>query len=228
MYRGRDWITRTGECASVRGVNERIPAGYVERRTQVGDVAINYVRGGEGPTLLLLHGYPQTWYMWRKLLPELARHFTVVAADLRGAGGSDAPECGYDKKTLAADMHGLLTSLGLAGEVTVVGHDIGTMVAFAYAAAYRDEVSKLVLTEAPIPDESLYRAPALTAKGPAFWNFGFLNLGHGDRTTWRPRLGYPQPAVQPGRPDGCGDGHRRRPGPAVGSSRRVGLGIPEK
>jgi pimeloyl-ACP methyl ester carboxylesterase len=153
-----------------------IPVGFEDRTTEVRDVAIHYVRGGQGPTLLLLHGYPQTWYMWRKVLPELSQHYTVIAPDLRGAGGSDAPDSGYDKKTLAADMHGLLTQLGLSAQVNVVGHDIGTMVAFAYAAAHRDEVTKLVLTEAPIPDQSLYAAPALTAKGPAFWNFGYFNL----------------------------------------------------
>jgi pimeloyl-ACP methyl ester carboxylesterase len=158
---------------------ERVPDGFSEQTTRVGDLTINYVRGGQGKTLVLLHGYPQTWYMWRKVMPELAKHYTVIAPDLRGAGESDAPATGYDKKTLARDVHGLLTQLGLDRDVRVVGHDIGTMVAYAYAAAHRDEVSKLVLTEAPIPDQSLYQIPALTPKGPAFWNFGFFSLPNG-------------------------------------------------
>ncbi|MFB9235701.1 alpha/beta fold hydrolase [Plantactinospora siamensis] len=157
----------------------RVPESFTEQTARVGAVTINYVRGGRGSTLLLLHGYPQTWYMWRKVLPELARHHTVIAPDLRGAGGSDAPADGYDKKTLAADVHGLLTQLGLDGDVNVVGHDIGTMVAYAYAAAHRDEVRRLVLTEAPIPDQSLYQLPTLTSRGPGFWNIGLFSVANG-------------------------------------------------
>ncbi|WP_346537152.1 alpha/beta hydrolase [Micromonospora sp. DPT] len=157
----------------------RVPAGFYEQRAQVGDVAINYVRGGRGPTLVLLHGYPQCWRMWRGLLPQLATSYHVVAPDLRGFGDSDAPPDGYDKKTMAADVHGLLTGLGLAGDIRLVGHDLGTMVAYAYAAAHPDAVSRLVLTEAPIPDESVYAFPALSAAGPALWNFGFFNVANG-------------------------------------------------
>jgi pimeloyl-ACP methyl ester carboxylesterase len=159
--------------------HERVPEGYTEQKARIGDISINYVRGGQGDPLVLLHGYPQTWYMWRKLLPELARHYTVIAPDLRGAGDSDAPEHGYDKRTLADDVHGLLTQLDLDRDINLVGHDIGTMVAYAYAAEHRDEVSKLVLTEAPIPDQSLYQIPTLTPQGPGFWNFGFFSLPNG-------------------------------------------------
>ena len=157
----------------------RVPAGFTEQRTRVGDVTINHVRGGSGPTLVLLHGYPQCWRMWRHLLPVLAESFEVVAPDLRGFGDSDAPTDGYDKKSVAADLHGLLTGLGLTEDIRLVGHDVGTMVAYAYAAAHPDRVSRLALTEAPIPDESIYAIPALTAAGPAVWNFGFFNLTNG-------------------------------------------------
>ncbi|WP_446217857.1 alpha/beta fold hydrolase [Micromonospora sp. IBHARD004] len=157
----------------------RVPAGFAEQRAQVGEITMNYLRGGDGPPLVLLHGYPQCWYMWRHLLPELGRSFEVVAPDLRGFGESDAPAGGYDKKSVAADLHGLLTGLGLTADIRLVGHDLGTMVAYAYAAAHPDVVSRLVLTEAPIPDESVYAIPALTAAGPAVWNFGFFNLNNG-------------------------------------------------
>ncbi|MER6831871.1 alpha/beta hydrolase [Streptosporangium sp. NPDC000563] len=167
------------ETPSKSGDEPRVPAGFRERRVRVGDISINYVRGGRGPTLVLLHGYPQTWYTWREVLPELAKHYTVIAPDLRGAGQSDAPADGYDKKTLAADLHGLLTELGLKRDIRLVGHDIGTMVAYAYAAAHRRDVTKLVLSEAPIPDKFLYTFPALTAKGPGFWNFGYFSLTNG-------------------------------------------------
>jgi pimeloyl-ACP methyl ester carboxylesterase len=157
----------------------RVPAGFTEATASANGITINYVRGGAGPTLVLLHGYPQTWYMWRKVLPALAEHFTVIAPDLRGSGGSDAPTDGYGKSTLAEDIHQLLAGLGLAGQVSLVGHDVGTMVAFAYAAAHRDSASRLVLIEAPLADEALYAFPALTPQGPGFWNFGFFTLQNG-------------------------------------------------
>jgi pimeloyl-ACP methyl ester carboxylesterase len=156
-----------------------IPAGFTEATAQANCITINYVRGGDGPTLVLLHGYPQTWYMWRKVLPALAEHFTVVAPDLRGSGGSDAPETGYDKATLADDIHQLLVTLGLADEVSVVGHDIGTLVAYAYAAAHRDSTRRLVLSEAPLIDENVYQIPSITPQGPGLWNFGFFALANG-------------------------------------------------
>ena len=157
----------------------RVPADFTETTAPANGITINYVRGGAGPTLVLLHGYPQTWYMWRKVLPALAEHFTVIAPDLRGSGGSDAPTDGYRKSILAEDVHQLLVGLDLADEVSVVGHDIGTMVAYAYAAAHRDSTSRLVLIDAPLADESLYEFPSLTAQGPGLWNFGFFTLQNG-------------------------------------------------
>lgn len=159
--------------------HEQVPDGFTRDKISVGEVGIDYVIGGSGPTVVLLHGYPQTWYEWRHVLPALAQRYTVVAPSLRGAGGSDAPPGGYDKKTLAADIHGLLVELGLEKDVRVVGHDIGTMVAYAYAATHRDEVTKLVLSEAPIPDPSIYSFPSLTPQGPGAWHFGFFTLPNG-------------------------------------------------
>jgi pimeloyl-ACP methyl ester carboxylesterase len=157
----------------------RPPDGFSELAAKVGDVTINYVRGGTGPTLVLLHGYPQTWYMWRKVMPALCRQYTVVAPDLRGAGDSSAPADGYDKKTLAADIHGLLAQLRLDDTIRLVGHDVGTMVAYAYAAEHPEGVERLVLCEAPIPDQSIYQLPALSRRGPAIWNFGLFNVDNG-------------------------------------------------
>ena len=157
----------------------RVPADFTETTAPANGITINYVHGGAGPPLVLLHGYPQTWYMWRKVLPELAEHFTVIAPDLRGSGGSDAPTDGYGKSILAEDVHQLLVGLDLADEVSVVGHDIGTTVAYAYAAAHRDSTSRLVLIDSPLADESLYEFPSLTAQGPGLWNFGFFTLQNG-------------------------------------------------
>ena len=153
-----------------------VPAGFTEATAQANGITINYVRGGSGPTLVLLHGYPQTWYMWRKIMPALAEQYTVIAPDLRGSGGSDPPERGYDKATMAEDVHQLLAALGVADRVNVVGHDIGMTVAYAYAAAHRTEVIRLVLMDSPLFDDGLYQLPAITEKGPGLWNVGFFTL----------------------------------------------------
>jgi pimeloyl-ACP methyl ester carboxylesterase len=158
-------------------VNPSPPSGFIERKVQVNGIGINYVLGGHGPTLLLLHGYPQTWYSWDDILPALAQHYTVVAPDLPGAGLSDAPAAAadYTKKAMAADIYALMVKLGLSHDIRIVGHDIGTMVAYSYAAAHPGDVTKLVLSEAPIPDPVIYTFPALTAHGPGLWWFGLFN-----------------------------------------------------
>ncbi|MFD7999632.1 alpha/beta fold hydrolase [Streptomyces mirabilis] len=172
-------VTAAASAKPAPSSGEQMPAGFSEHKTRVAGIGINYVIGGHGPTLVLIHGYPQTWYEWHGIMPALAKHYTVIAPDLPGAGHSDAPASGYDKKTMAAELHALLVSLGKDHDVNVVGHDIGTMVAYSYAAQYPHSVRKLVLSEAPIPDPGIYKFPALTAKGPGVWNFGFFSLQTG-------------------------------------------------
>ncbi|MEV7035924.1 alpha/beta hydrolase [Streptomyces sp. NPDC093272] len=169
----------TPASSASASAHEQLPAGFSEHKTKVAGTGIDYVIGGHGPTLVLIHGYPQTWYEWHDIMPALAKHYTVIAPDLPGAGRSDAPVSGYDKKTMAAKLHVLLASLGKDQDVNVVGHDIGTMVAYAYAAQYPKTVKKLVLSEAPIPDSGLYDFPSLTAQGPGAWHFGFFSLQTG-------------------------------------------------
>ena len=118
-------------------------------RAQVNGQQIHYVRAGAGPPVVLLHGWPQTWYMWRKVLPLLAEHYTVVAPDLRGFGESSKPVDGYDKRTVAKDIWELVASLGF-GSVRLVGHDMGGPVAYAYACAHPDAVEQLVILDVAI------------------------------------------------------------------------------
>ena len=113
-----------------------LPTGFIERIADVNGVKINYKIGGHGPVVILLHGYAETSHMWVPLLPLLAKTRTVIAPDLRGAGDSERPPGGYDKKTLAVDIRELVHQLGYEQQVEVVGHDIGLMVAYAYAAQY--------------------------------------------------------------------------------------------
>ena len=109
-----------------------------------------YFIGGKGSAVVLLHGYAQTSHMWRPVMGKLATRHTVIVPDLRGAGGSGKPDSGYDKKTLAQDIHALVVSLGHQ-RAAVVGHDIGLMVAYAYAAQFPQETERVVLMDAFLP-----------------------------------------------------------------------------
>jgi pimeloyl-ACP methyl ester carboxylesterase len=113
-------------------------------------VRLHFRIGGSGFPVVLLHGFAETGHMWSPVLPLLSATHTVVVPDLRGAGASSKPEDGYDKKTMAHDIHALLGSLGI-GKATIVGHDIGLMVAYAYAAQYPAQTERLVLMDAFLP-----------------------------------------------------------------------------
>ena len=121
-----------------------------DRFASVGDVRLHYLIAGKGDPVILLHGYAQNSHMWRPLIPELAKTHTVIAPDLRGFGQSAKPSDGYTKKAMAQDIHALAISLGLRKQI-VVGHDIGLMVAYAYAAQYPTEVDRVVLMDAFLP-----------------------------------------------------------------------------
>ena len=111
---------------------------------------MHYLVVGQGDPVLLLHGFGQSSHMWRPLMRELAKNHTVIAADLRGAGQSDAPEDGYTKSSMARDMQALMTGLGY-DKVSLVGHDIGLMVAYAYAVQFPSEVKSIALLDAFLP-----------------------------------------------------------------------------
>lgn len=120
------------------------------RFADVNGIRLRYLIAGQGEPVVLLHGYAQTSRMWLPLIPELARTRTVIAPDLRGFGDSSKPDGGYDKKTMAQDVHALVTDLGYP-QVSIAGHDIGLMVAYAYAAQYPAEVDRIALMDAFLP-----------------------------------------------------------------------------
>jgi pimeloyl-ACP methyl ester carboxylesterase len=120
------------------------------RFADVNGTRIHYLIAGRGEPVILLHGYAQNSQMWRPLIAELAKTNTVIAPDLRGFGQSAKPAGGYDKKTMAQDIHALSASLGLK-RVRLAGHDIGLMVAYAYAAQYPDEIDRVALMDAFLP-----------------------------------------------------------------------------
>ena len=140
-----------------------------DRFASVNGVRLHYLVAGKGEPVILLHGYAENSHMWRPLIPELAKTHTVIAPDLRGFGQSSKPVTGYDKKTMAQDVHALATSLGIRRAV-VVGHDIGLMVAYAYAAQYPGEVDRIVLMDAFLPGVGDWKTVWLLRD---LWHFHF-------------------------------------------------------
>ncbi len=142
---------------------------FVSRTADVEGLKIHYTTGGQGAPVILLHGYAETSRMWTPILPILGEKFTVIAPDLPGIGDSSIPTNGMDMKTAAIRIHALAVSLGIK-KARVVGHDIGLMVAYAYAAQFPNEVEKLVLMDAFLPGvpgwEPIYNNPGI-------WHFRF-------------------------------------------------------
>src|SRR5258708_14173272 len=125
----------------------KMPAGFTEHYADVNGVKLRYFIGGKGSPVVLLHGYAETSHMWFPIMPRLAKNHTVMFPDLRGAGDSSKPDSGYDKKNMAVDIHELVKSFGF-NRADVVGHDIGLMVAYAYAAHFPLGTDRLGLTVA--------------------------------------------------------------------------------
>src|ERR1700719_2964925 len=139
------------------------------RTEEVDGLRLHYLTAGKGPAVILLHGYAETSRMWRPILPVLAERFTVIAPDLPGIGDSAIPADGADMKTAAIRIHALARKLGVE-KARVVGHDIGLMVAYAYAALFPAETEKLVVMDAFLPGvegwEPIYNSPN-------YWHFRF-------------------------------------------------------
>jgi pimeloyl-ACP methyl ester carboxylesterase len=146
---------------------------YQSQTANVNGVKIHYLKAGTGKKpLVVIHGFGETSLMWIPLFEDFGKDYTIIAPDLRGLGDSSRPASGYDKKTAAVDIRELVKSLGYE-RIDLVGHDIGLMVAYAYAAQYPSEVEKLALLEAPIPGigavwEQIYTNPLL-------WHFHYVN-----------------------------------------------------
>ena len=147
-----------------------LPASFQSKTIHTPEGADIFVRwGGTGPVALLLHGYAENSDSWAPLAADLMKDHTVVVPDLRGIGKSSKPETGYDKKTEAKDIRAVVTALGY-DKTFVVAHDIGNMVAYAYAAMYPDKVERLVVMDAPIPGIEPWSEILLT---PGVWHFNF-------------------------------------------------------
>jgi pimeloyl-ACP methyl ester carboxylesterase len=147
-----------------------VPDGASSRFATVNGVNLHFVIAGSGDPVLLIHGWPETWYAWRKVIPVLAARFTVVAPDMRGYGDSERPSGGYDKVTVAADLHELMRSLGF-GRVHLVAQDMGGPVGFAYAASFPADVRDFIFIESAIPGFGLEASMDVAHGGS--WHMGF-------------------------------------------------------
>jgi pimeloyl-ACP methyl ester carboxylesterase len=144
--------------------------GFSHKYEDVNGIRLHYVVGGQGDPVVLLHGWPQTWYEWHHIMPDLAKRYTVIVPDLRGLGDSSVPESGYDGQTVAEDIHQLCKSLGY-DRVAVAGHDLGMGVAYAWAATYPDEVRKLVVAESLLA--GVGEPPTASRSGEPLWHPAF-------------------------------------------------------
>jgi len=131
---------------------------------EVNHTQLHYVTGGQGDPLVLLPGYPETWWAYHKVLPALATKYHVIVVEMRGMGGSDKPVDGYEKKNMAKDVRELVKKLGY-DKISIGGHDIGAHVAFSYAANYPEATTKLILLDTPHPDAGMYHLPMLPVLG---------------------------------------------------------------
>jgi pimeloyl-ACP methyl ester carboxylesterase len=157
-----------------------LPAGFTatftSRYIDTGDLRQHVVTGGDGPPLLLVHGWPQTWYAWRLVMPALARDFQVIVPDQRGTGLSGKPQDGYDTGTLAGDLAALMDALGHA-RFAMVGHDTGMWIGYALATDHPGRVARMAVAETPLPGVS--PSPPLFADAHlnnALWHFAFNRL----------------------------------------------------
>jgi pimeloyl-ACP methyl ester carboxylesterase len=159
----------------IHGTLPAPPAGFAHRFATVNGLRLHYVAGGaeSGIPVVLLAGFPESWYAWRKVMPELARTFRVVAIDLPGQGDSDRPLDGYDTRTVAERVHDLVGHLGLRG-YCLAAHDVGAWVAFPYANMFGEEIRAMALLDAGIPGITLPDAlPSSADRSWKTWHFAF-------------------------------------------------------
>jgi pimeloyl-ACP methyl ester carboxylesterase len=145
---------------------------FVSRTAAVNGITLHFVRGGKGPPVILIHGFPQDWLEYRAIMPRLAKRFTIIAVDLRGVGGSTATTGGYDAANMAEDVHQLVEALKLEG-VYIVGHDIGGIVAYAFVRRYPQATRGAMILDVPLPGIDGWDE---IQGHPAMWHVRFMQV----------------------------------------------------
>ena len=149
--------------------NEKL--NYTHYKTMINGFNMHYIIGGKGDPIVLLHGWPETWYEWRHIIPHLiANNYTVIAPDMRGLGDSEKPQTGYDKKTVAEDVYQLVKKLGYS-KIYLVAHDWGGPVAYSYAAAHPQDIKKMVIFDTLLPGFGIEEAANFSPNG--IWHVSF-------------------------------------------------------
>jgi pimeloyl-ACP methyl ester carboxylesterase len=138
----------------------KLVPNFTSHYADVNDIKLHYVIGGQGEPLILIPGYPETWWAYHKVMPILATKYRVIVVEMRGMGNSDKPIDGYEKKNMAKDIFELVKKLGFE-KVHIGGHDIGAHVAFSFAVNYSETASKLIMLDTPHPDAGMYHLPML-------------------------------------------------------------------
>ncbi len=156
-----------------------LPENFHGVYREIDGINLHYVQGGQGPLVLLVHGFGQTWYEWHQLMPLLAMNFTVVAPDLPGLGLSAVPRTSYTGQDVSKYLHGLARSLSPTDPFDLVAHDIGIWNTYPMAVEHQDDIRRLVYMEAPIPDQRMHTFPAFTPEGESLvWHFSFFSAGN--------------------------------------------------
>jgi len=169
------WCSLGGQSLSAQSADPTVAelgANFVSATAQVKGITLHYVRGGTGPAVILLHGFPEDWYAYHKVMPRLAKKFEIVAVDLPGIGGSSPAPGGYDAASMAEDVHLLAQQLRLQ-RIYVVGHDVGGMVAYAFARRYPETMRGAMIFEAPLPGIAPWKK--ITAE-PYVWHINFQQV----------------------------------------------------
>lgn len=165
-------VTVFGQAQAKRQIDPavaKLGKGFISDTAKVNGTTLRYVRGGTGPAVILIHGFPQDWSEFRRIMPRLAKKFTVVAVDLRGVGGSSPATSGYDKANLAEDIRQLARQLKLES-VYVAGHDIGGMVAYAFVRRFPAFARGVMILDVPLPGIEGWNE---VKANPLVWHFGF-------------------------------------------------------
>jgi len=169
-------ISSPAAAQNVTNDNSEKKINYTHYKTSVNGIQLHYVMGGKGEAdpIILLHGWPQTWYEWRHIIPQLiANNYTVIAPDMRGLGDSEKPQTGYDTKTVAEDIYQLVKKLGY-NKIHLVAHDWGGPVAFSYAAAHPQDILKMVILDTILPGFGAEEAANFSPNG--LWHLSFHSV----------------------------------------------------
>ncbi|MFC7723685.1 alpha/beta fold hydrolase [Nocardioides sp. GCM10028917] len=170
--------TAPGSVSRAPDLPDGFTTTFTSHLIEANGIRQHAVVGGAGPAVLLVHGWPENWYAWRHLMPELAERYTVVAVDQRGMGLSDKPADGYDSETLASDLAALMLELG-HDRFAVVGHDTGLVISYALAADYPDRVDRVALAEVPGPPTPDHSPPLFAPRdiNNKLWHIAFNRAG---------------------------------------------------